>query len=103
MPIKFLKELANKPYEVRFRIFWLIMVVLAFVLLAVLLLFVKTSYPGKEIKDSNLKMPSLNEIIPPDFMEQFKSITNNLNFQYNNQMGNYIAPAVNNASINNSN
>lgn len=104
MEIKFLKDLANKPYEVRLRIFWFIMIAAAVIATAGWLFLIKNYKFSRETSGSDFKLPSFNEIIPPNLANQFKNIGNDINslnnsIQPNNFIGNNM---VGNTSIGNS-
>ncbi len=93
MEIKFLKDLANKPYEVRLRIFWFIMIAAAVVAVVGWLFLIKNYKFSKEINESDFKLPSFNEIIPSNLTDQLKNIGNDINslnnnIQPNNNIGN---------------
>lgn len=97
MPIKFLKDLANKPYEVRLRIFWFIMIAVAVIAIAGWIFLIKNYKFSKEINESDFKLPSFDEIIPPNLANQFKNIGNDLNTLNNKiQSNNYIGNSVSN-------
>jgi len=95
MIIKFLNDLANKPYEVRYRIFWFIMIAVAIAVVAGWLFLIKNYQFSKVANDSNFKMPSFNEIVPSSLINKFNNIGNDINmlnnnFQLNNNVGNTV-------------
>lgn len=104
METKFLKDLANKPYEVRLRIFWFIMIAVAVIAIAGWFFLIKNYKFNKEINESDFKLPSFKEIVPPNLVNQLNNIGSDIkslnnNIQRNNFIGNNM---VGNTAIGNS-
>lgn len=97
MDFRFLKELENKPYEVRYRIFWFIMSFVVAIGIVGWLFLIKSHQPSGN-NGYGFQVPPYNEIIPPEVRESFKV----LNGLGNLSNGNFNNNFSNNFNINNS-
>lgn len=74
MPFNFFKDLSNKPYEVRRRIFWFAIAAAAIILFGIWVWLIKNYKPQENSMLSGFKIPSVNEIMPPKVMNKFNEM-----------------------------